>query len=71
MDNKTNLTKDMFERVEMDLASQEKISRPSLTFWQDAGQRLMHDKAARFAAGLLLVTCYYGFHWSYDDPIFL
>jgi len=48
MDNK-NLNKASFKRITVDPSAGEKINRPSLTFWQDARVRLMHNRGAIFA----------------------
>lgn len=50
-----NLPKDMFELIPSDAAEQEKISRPSLTFWQDAGKRMMANTGARISMIILIV----------------
>lgn len=58
MDNskkQVNITKDMFKRTQIDIAEQEKIERPNLTFWQDARGRLYKNKSARFAFVVLVI----------------
>ncbi len=52
--SKQNLTPEMFEIVGTTLQDQEKISRPSLTFWKDAWVRLKKNKGA--LVGLVMVT---------------
>lgn len=51
---KINLTPDLFQRIKNDDTELEKIERPSLTFWQDAGRRLYTNKGARFAIIIIL-----------------
>jgi oligopeptide transport system permease protein len=40
------IPKDMFQPAKIDASTNEKISRPSLTFWQDAWMRLKKNKGA-------------------------
>ena len=40
------LTKDMFEMAPANFGDNEAISRPSLTFWQDARKRLFKNPGA-------------------------
>lgn len=50
-----NLSKDLFQLVPADPSEQEKIGRPSLTFWKDAKKRLMANSAARFSIVVLAI----------------
>ncbi|MGL4911279.1 MAG: oligopeptide ABC transporter permease [Romboutsia sp.] len=49
------LTADLFEPAPAKTGDNEAISRPSLTFWQDARKRLFKNPAA--VAGLIILTC--------------
>jgi oligopeptide transport system permease protein len=42
----TNISKDMFSPAQVDLARSEKISKPSLNFWQDSWLRVRKNKGA-------------------------
>ncbi|MDA3846635.1 MAG: hypothetical protein PF505_08860, partial [Vallitaleaceae bacterium] len=48
------LTPDLFVLVPIDASELEKISRPSMTFWQDARRRIMANKGSRFAMFILV-----------------
>jgi oligopeptide transport system permease protein len=55
--NKINLNElpaELFERVPLDLSMQEKIERPSLTFWADARRRLFKNRGA--VAGMVILA---------------
>lgn len=49
------ITADLFELSPADAGDNEAISRPSLTFWQDARKRLFKNPAA--VTGLCILTC--------------
>ncbi len=49
------LTSDLFERTSAAEEDREAISRPSLTFWQDAGRRLVKNPGAM--TGLIIILC--------------
>ena len=49
------ITKDMFEMVPANFGDNEAISRPSLTFWQDARKRLFKNSGA--VTGLVILCC--------------
>jgi oligopeptide transport system permease protein len=51
--NYENLSLDLFQPAPPNIVEQEKINRPSLTFWQDAWIRLRKNKAA--IAGLIMI----------------
>ncbi|KAB7704990.1 ABC transporter permease subunit [Bacillus aerolatus] len=53
-DKKIQLQKDLFQPVDKRASQSEKISRPSLNFWQDAWLRLKGNKGA--IVGLILIT---------------
>ncbi|MEG2354060.1 MAG: ABC transporter permease [Clostridium sp.] len=53
--SKIEITKDLFEVIGMDASDAEKISRPSMTYLQDAWRRFKQNKLALFSAILLLV----------------
>ncbi|MDR7000801.1 oligopeptide ABC transporter permease [Neobacillus niacini] len=44
--NHENIPKELFEPAHMDLSKSEKISKPSLTFWQDSWLRVRKNKGA-------------------------
>ncbi len=49
------LSKDLFQPAVADDGDNEAISRPSLTFWQDAGRRLVKNPGAM--TGLFIILC--------------
>ena len=49
------ITKDMFEIAPANFGDNEAISRPSLTFWQDARKRLFKNPGA--VTGLVILCC--------------
>lgn len=49
------LTEDLFQLDSIDSKEKEQISRPSLTFWQDARRRLFKNKGA--VLGLVILVC--------------
>ena len=51
----TALTKQSFLPVPKDIASAQKIYRPSLSYWQDAWRRLKLNKAAMFSMWFVLI----------------
>ena len=48
------LTADLFEISPADMTQHEAITRPSLTFWQDARKRLFKNKGA--VTGLVILS---------------
>lgn len=52
---KTELTKEQFEIVGKNIEKMESISRPSLTFWQEAWRRIRSNRAAFFSLILLII----------------
>ena len=50
------ITADLFRTVGKSVEEMEAISRPSLTFWQEAWLRIRKDKAAFI--GLIILTVY-------------
>ena len=59
IDNKEiKLTEDLFKINPADMAQHELISRPSLTFWQDARKRLLKNKGALIGLILLSLICF-------------
>lgn len=53
---KTEITRDSFKIVGKNITKMESISRPSLTFWQEAWRRIRGNKTAFFS--LILLTSY-------------
>lgn len=53
--SKIEITKDLFEVIGVDSSDAEKISRPSMTYLQDAWRRFKQNKLALFSAALLVV----------------
>ena len=51
-----NLNKEMFVIKDKNIEQMESISRPSLSFWQDAWRRLRKNKTA--IIGLCIITVY-------------
>lgn len=52
------LTADLFEISPADMAQHEAITRPSLTFWQDARKRLFKNKGAVTGLIILIILCF-------------
>ncbi len=52
--NIEKLPQDAFEQIELDSSHAERISKPSLSFWQDAWLRMRKNKAAIFSAFVLI-----------------
>lgn len=52
------LTADLFEVSPADMTQHEAITRPSLTFWQDARKRLFRNKGAIAGLIILSVICF-------------
>ena len=52
------LTKDMFEMAPANFGDNEAISRPSLTFWQDARKRLFKNIKFYFSYKFTLQSFY-------------
>ncbi|BAQ10278.1 binding-protein-dependent transport systems [Bacillus sp. OxB-1] len=55
------LPKESFERIIVDSHQAEKISKPSLSFWQDAWLRIRKNKAAIFSVFILLFLIFMAF----------
>ena len=61
-DNK-NLPADSFERIKIDSSQAERITKPSLSFWQDAWLRIRKNKAAIvsiFVLAFIIVMSFVG-----------
>lgn len=52
------LTADLFEISPADMTQHEAITRPSLTFWQDARKRLFRNKGAITGLVILSIICF-------------
>lgn len=52
------ITADLFEINPADLTQHEQITRPSLTFWQDARKRLFRNKGALTGLIMLSIICF-------------
>lgn len=50
-----NLSEDLFELSPGDINETEAITRPSLTFWQDARKRLFKNKGAMFGLTMIVI----------------
>lgn len=50
-----NLSEDLFELSPGDINKTEAITRPSLTFWQDARKRLFKNKGAMFGLTMIVI----------------
>lgn len=48
-------TKDMFQKVDREENKSEKISRPTLTYWQDVFRRLRLNKLAMFGLTMIII----------------
>ena len=72
MTNKQDkLPKDSFERITLDSSYGEKITKPSLSFWQDAWLRIRKNKAAivsLFILGFILIMAIVGPYMVDHDP---
>ena len=55
------LPKDSFERITIDSSHAEKISKPSLSFWQDAWLRIRKNKAAIVSMFILVFIVFMAF----------
>lgn len=55
MAQQVKLSKDLFEPIERDLHKAEEMTRPSLTFWQDAWRRLKQNKMAMIGLWVLAI----------------
>lgn len=55
MKNETNVSRDKFVIIGKNLEKMESISRPSLTFWQEAWRRIRSNKVAYFSLILLIL----------------
>jgi len=65
------LPKDSFERITIDSSHAEKISKPSLSFWQDAWLRIRKNKAAIVSMFVLIFIVFMAFAGPYmvkHDP---
>lgn len=58
MKNETVLTDDLFNQVGVDEEASEAITRPSISYWQDAMRRLRANKVAMFSLVLLAVIIF-------------
>jgi oligopeptide transport system permease protein len=72
-----NITKDMFEPVDVDKNAGEKISRKSLSFWQDAWIRLKKNKGAIgglfviiFIILMAIIGPYFNSHTAEDQNVY-
>lgn len=71
--DKHTITRDKFEMVGKNIEKMESISRPSLTFWQEAWRRIRTNKAAYFslilliAYGLLAIFAPMFSHYGFDQ----
>ena len=63
--NLENLPKEAFERITVDRTQTEKISKPSLSFWQDAWLRIRKNKAAIVSMFILLFIVFMAFVGPY------
>jgi oligopeptide transport system permease protein len=63
--NLEKLPKDLFERITIDSSHAEKISKPSLNFWQDAWLRIRKNKAAIVSMFILLFVVFMAFAGPY------
>ena len=67
------ISQDMWERVEMSTLDKEVISRPSLTYWQDAWRRLKKNYLSMIGLffiiimGLLAIIGPFFSNFSYSD----
>ncbi len=59
--NMEKLPKDSFERITIDSSHAEKISKPSLSFWQDAWLRIRKNKAAIVSMFILIFIVFMAF----------
>lgn len=69
--NIDKLPKDAFERITIDGSHAEKISKPSLSFWQDAWLRIRKNKAAIVSMFILIFIVFMAFAGPYmvkHDP---
>ncbi|MER2088560.1 oligopeptide ABC transporter permease [Sporosarcina sp. JAI121] len=69
--NLEKLPKDSFERITIDSSHAEKISKPSLNFWQDSWLRIRKNKAAIVSIFILLFIVFMAFAGPYmneHDP---
>ena len=69
--NMEKLPKDSFERITIDSSHAEKISKPSLSFWQDAWLRIRKNKAAIVSMFILVFIVIHGICWTFmveHDP---
>lgn len=59
--NMEKLPKDSFEQITIDSSQAEKISKPSLNFWQDAWLRIRKNKAAIVSMFILIFIVFMAF----------
>lgn len=55
MNEKFEVTPDLFEKVQVDHKEAESIKRPSLTYWKDVWRRLKENKLAMLGFGIIVV----------------
>lgn len=68
-----NIDQNMWQKVSVDEKESEKVSRPSMSYWQDAWRRLRKNKSA--LAGLIIIITFclmaaflpYFYNYSYSD----
>lgn len=63
--NLDKFPKDSFERITIDSSQAEKISKPSLSFWQDAWLRIRKNKAAIVSLFILVFILFMAFAGPY------
>ncbi|CAM3099057.1 oligopeptide ABC transporter permease [Filibacter tadaridae] len=69
--NLEKLPKDSFERITIDSTHAEKITKPSLSFWQDAWLRIRKNKAAiisMFILAFIVIMAFVGPYMVKFDP---
>lgn len=66
--NELKITKDMFEPAHVDASKSEKISKPSLNFWQDSWLRVRKNKGAVISLVILIIIVIMAFLGPYLTP---
>lgn len=72
MDNK-KISPELWEKVETQASQTEKITRKSLTYWEDAWRRLKKNKLAMLGLGIVILIILFALfgqnftEWSYSD----
>ncbi|MDP4085137.1 MAG: ABC transporter permease [Bacillota bacterium] len=66
--NELNVTKDMFKPAHVDASKSEKISKPSLNFWQDSWLRVRKNKGAVASLVVLVILVLLAFIGPYLTP---